>query len=293
MLMLIGLVWLLIFALLGYRRGILRWMISLAALLVAGLVAQPLGSIGAVFVKGALPKLLQPLGGSLVVGLVVFALLDWVLGRPLKRREARREEEGLPKLEAWEKLAGSGFGFFWGLGLMLLIMVGISAAGSSQRAMRQVDQELQQRQEKPEGWQQLKVIPYQEEGLEKWAGAIEQSPFGATVAYLNPVNEKVQKTLTDLAVVTNDRRLFALFCAQPAVIALRDEPKLQELAQDAEVAQLVRSANYRALMDHPKVLAMAQDPEMVKKFRNFPIDEVLKEIRRSSAQSGGFRDSSE
>jgi len=55
----------------------------------------------------------------------------------------------------------------------------------------------------------------------------------------------------------------------------------------------VRSANYRALMDHPKVLAMAQDPEMVKKFRNFPIDEVLKEIRRSSAQSGGFRDSSE
>jgi hypothetical protein len=290
MINLIGLLLVALFAYSGYKRGLVRMFASLLALAVSGLLCQPFNGLGAIFLPASVPKLFAPLGGALVVGIIFFIILDFLIGIPIKKQAVAREEAGLPKVLPWEAYTGLVFGMVWGLGISLLIFCGIAAIGRAQRAVRRSDAMLVYREKHPGPWgtitekelsQVLQVGPPPEQG-EVWAERVEDSFFAPMVDKVNPLDEKMEKTLTDLSVVCNDPQLFTLFQAHPKVQEFMANPVMIGLAQDPQIAESIRAGNYKEVMDNPKIAQVAQDPVLRQKLKELKIDQLLADIREQS-----------
>lgn len=290
MINLLGLLIIAAFAFSGYKRGLVRMFASLLALAVAGLVCQPLAGLGAIPLGSSLPKVLHPLGGALVSGIVLFILFDLLIGIPLKKQAKRREEAGQPKVLPWEAYTGLVFGLVWGFAIVVLIFSGIAAIGRAQRAVRRSEAMVSYRSKHPGPWgtitetdmrQELLVGPPPEKG-EAWAEQVESSVFAPVVDSVNPLDQKVEKTLTDLSVVCNDPQLFVLFQAHPQVQKFMGHPVMVALAQDPQIAESIRAGNYREVMDNPKISQVASDPVLRQQLKDLKIDQLLAEIREQS-----------
>ena len=290
MINLIGLLLIALFAFSGYKRGLVRMFASLLALAVAGLICQPFSGLGAILLPSSVPKVFAPLGGALVAGIFFFLVLDFLIGIPLKKQAKAREEAGDPKVLPWEAYTGLVFGLFWGLGISVLIFSGIAAIGRAQRAVRRSEAMVTYREKHPGPWgtimekdlkQVLEVGPPPEQG-EAWAEQVENSLFAPVVDKVNPLNEKVEKTLTDLSVVCNDPQLFLLFQAHPKVQQFMSNPVMIGLAQDPQIAESIRAGNYKDVMDHPKISQVAQDPVLRQQLKELKIDQLLADIREQS-----------
>ncbi|MFN8607843.1 MAG: hypothetical protein U0931_09940 [Vulcanimicrobiota bacterium] len=290
MINLIGLLLIALFAYSGYKRGLVRMFASLLALAVAGLLCQPFSGLGAIFLPSSVPKVFAPLGGALIIGIIFFIILDFAIGIPIKKQAQAREEAGQPKVLPWEAYSGLVFGMVWGLGISVLIFSGIAAIGRAQRAVRRSDAMVTYRAKHPGPWgtiketelrQVLDVGPPPEQG-EVWAEQVESSFFAPVVDKVNPLNEKMEKTLTDLSVVCNDPQLFAIFQAHPQVQEFMSNPVMVGLSQDPQIAEAIRAGNYKDVMDNPKITQVAQDPVLRQKLKELKIDQLLAEIREES-----------
>ncbi len=290
MINLIGLLLIALFAFSGYKRGLVRMLASLMALAVAGLICQPFSGLGAIFLPSSVPKVFAPLGGALVAGIFLFLVLDFLIGIPLKKQAKAREEAGEPRVLPWEAYSGLVFGMVWGLGISVLVFSGIAAIGRAQRAVRRSEAMVSYREKHPGPWgtimekdlrQVLQVGPPPEQG-EAWAEMVEDSVFAPVVDRVNPLDEKMEKTLTDLSVVCNDPQLFVLFQAHPKVQQFMANPVMISLAQDPQIAESIRAGNYKEVMDHPKISQVAQDPVLRQQLKELKIDQLLAEIREQS-----------
>jgi hypothetical protein len=258
---------------------------ALGALLVAGLLAQPLAPLGALPLGSSVPLMLKPLVGAVIVGLVLFVVFDLLIGIPLGKRTKRREEEGLPKLAPWERSLGLVLGMFWGLGILTLCLAGINAAGHAQRAMRYSDAQMVYREKHPGPWTEIPVTELklaEPQRAEIMSYTIDGSVFAPLVVRVNPIDEKVEKTLADLRVVVNDPELMALFQNNFKVRTLMENQTLQSLARDPEVAAALRAGDYEGLMNNPKIVAVTDDRVLMWRLRELHIDTLLEEIRESS-----------
>lgn len=290
MINLIGLLLIALFAFSGYKRGLVRMFASLLALAIAGLICQPFSGLGAIFLPSSVPKVFAPLGGALVAGIFLFAMLDFLIGIPLKKQAKAREEAGQPKVLPWEAYTGLIFGMIWGLGISVLIFSGIAAIGRAQRAVRRSEAMVTYREKHPGPWgtimekdlkQVLQVGPPPQQG-EAWAELVESSVFAPVVDKVNPLDEKMEKTLTDLSVVCNDPQLFVLFQSHPKVQAFMANPVMIGLAQDQQISESIRAGNYKEVMDHPKISQVAQDPVLRQQLKELKIDQLLADIREQS-----------
>lgn len=282
-----------VFALLGYKRGFLKMVCSLGALLVASILGNLTSGLGGKMVSSQVPGLLQPLVGTLLMGLIWFVIADFLLGRVVKREMDLREDRGEPRIPRWEAITGGVMGAGWGVLFLTVVLAGVSAIGRAQRVVRVSNAEVQYRAQHPGPWVEvsLKELPLMPaEVAETWAGMVEESMLATVVDRVNPLNDQVERTLTDLSVVVNDPGLMVIFMGHPKVQQMMNHPKLQELAQNPEVNGLLQSQDYRALMDHPAILKLARDREIQRELKGFAIDQVLADIRKSSQSLPTERD---
>ena len=154
-----------------------------------------------------------------------------LIGIPLKKQAKAREEAGEPKVLPWEAYSGLVFGMVWGLGISVLIFSGIAAIGRAQRAVRRSEAMVSYREKHPGPWgtilekdlkQVLEVGPPPEQG-EAWADLVESSVFAPVVDRVNPLDEKMEKTLTDLSVGQSAEAVSARLAAAGCGPALRPD----------------------------------------------------------------------
>jgi len=285
MINLIGLLVVVVFAYLGYRRGLVRMAASLIALAVAGIFAQPFGGLGAAILGSSVPLVFRPLAGALLAGIVLFVILDLLINIPVNRQARRRDEAGEPKVLPWEAYSGLFLGAFWGLGILTLCLTGINAIGRTQRAIRHSDAVVTYRAKHPGPWiavQERELVMAAPERAEVVSLLVEESVFAPLVKKVNPIDAKVEQTLGDLSVVCNDPQLFALFQQHPKVQNLMKDELLVGLSQDPEISKAVLEGNHRSLLDHPKIAAVANDRRMIRQLKDFRVDELLAEVREQS-----------
>ena len=280
-LVLVGCIVVLVFALVGYHRGLLRVLTLFVSLLGAGLLASPL----APFVQPVLvrihfvPRTLVPLAGMLVAGLVLFVvfcvLFDWLL----RRRERRREAEKLPRLQLCERLAGAIFGGLWGATLFVLVLAGLHQLAS-------IRQSLDQAGMAPAA-DSKRLIDY-----DSIATAVDASAIAPVVAAANPYDAKLARIIGNLATVTGDPVLLARFQRHPSIAPLLDNPDLLAVARDVEVRNLLDQQRYYDLLDHPKIAALLQNRELVAACRQVDLDAVLVDVVGHASQQAeeGRRD---
>ncbi len=296
---LIGCAVILLFAYLGYRRGLLRILAFFAALLIAGLLAMPLAPFARPLCDGArfIPQTLIPVAAPLAAGLTVFIVFSVVTGWLLRRRERSREAQNLPPTEAWQRLAGALFGALWGVALYILVLAGLHLLGNVERALvaganpppasppREGKPAAQV--EKPAGeprrtQPQVEPATAPDEKQPSRYGAIldqiDASPFAPAVRTVNPAEDKIARIFADLATVTGDDVLLARFQQHPAIHRLTARPELLEVAQDNQIRLLVEEHRYYELLDHPKLAALLKDREFVAECRKVDLAAVLDEV---------------
>ena len=311
MVVLLSLLSLMVFAALGWYRGFISLGVAVLALILAGLLAQPFSFLVSGLVVGlGVPKLLAPAAGSLVMGLILFAVFMLAAARLLKKRKP----EDFP---SWNRPAGAVLGGLWGLALALLVTVGLSVVGRADRAMRQsmaeseIRNEARQRFVKearkevslyragmgPEAFEaEVSAMVAESEKsfeidpselrkrtpagpLDGFLVELKASPMDGLVDSVSPFNEQAEKTLRDLTIVVSDPVLMDRFKNHPKVRQVMQEPKILELSQDKDVARMVLNRDYRELMDHPKLLALAEDSELREAVNRAQLPELLDQIR--------------
>ncbi len=269
----------LLFIFIGYRRGILRILALIGALLLAGLAAIPLGALLLPLVQraGFIPRALMPVAAPLAAGLVVFIVLSGVASWLLSRRELGREAQKLPRSEPWEKLGGAVLGGLWGCTLVVLVVTGLHLLG-------RVDQELTLatgETQKAEAAESVPAAPPRN-AYQQFNQQIDASPLASIVQQVNPSEERISKVFGSLAKVTSDPVLLERFRTHPSIARLTDLPQLKAVAQDPEIQGLLQNRQYYALLDDPKLAALLQDKALVEECRKVDLETVLAEVQQRS-----------
>lgn len=132
MITLIGCVVVLLFLAIGYRRGVLRILSFIVALLLTGLVTLPLARVLAPLFDGwhLIPRSLAPLAALIAGGFIIFLIISMIFGWLLTRREQGRNAQGLPVTGTWERYGGAVLGALWGGGLYALVLTGLHLLGT-------------------------------------------------------------------------------------------------------------------------------------------------------------------
>lgn len=246
----------------GWRRGVLRHGMSVAALLVAG-------GIGWIFawMTGFAADRIVPLpypGGRLIFGLVA-ALAFYFAAVALSSLLFKRTSQQPPGLKRlFYGAGGAFFGLIFGL---LMLWGGVSI-------FRTLGAVAEARQTAPGDAE---------------AVAMEESPgenaTGGLVDKVDIVPANVYGLITKLMRVTQSPAAAARFFAYPQTQQLLAQPKIMQLIADPAVAGAASEGNYLALLTSPKLAEAASDPEVQQFFGGFDLEKALDYALQESAPS--------
>lgn len=273
----------LIFAIAGYFRGMLRILSAFVSLLIAALLARPLSSFFESMVKtlGWIPRSLVPLGALLAAGIAVFLIVFIIAEFLIGRRKRKRLERDLPPMNSWERLGGVVLGGLWGFALTMLLFVGIDAIGQIERTLINASTATTMQTSKPANHPSKKASTIEGQFTALKDG-VNRSFFGPFVREVTPVDEEVSRTFQDLAVVLGDPDLLEKFETDPAVARFTKDPRFIAVAQDEEIQRDIQNSNFYALLDNEKIAALLNEKDLFQDLKQVDMRAILRRLIEKS-----------
>ncbi len=269
---LLGFVAVVVFATLGYSRGIYRILATFISFFLAAILAKTFSLLllGLVSGSGIIPKSLVPLAGQIIAGIILFILFYFVAGRILKIREARREKLKKPRMATGERISGALLGTAWGLFLFLFILTGIHLIGNVEEVLTQPPKSKME--------EEIKTQPSSEGKFVTAKKQIEASAFGLIVKKADPVDEKIKGIFQNLTIVVNDPRLYENFKNHPDIERFTKDPRILALAKDEQIQRQLRERQYFELLDNPKIASLLNDEALISELKKVDLEKILKEV---------------
>jgi hypothetical protein len=260
-LLFIGVVFLVFEAWRGWRAGVIRAGLNLAAILVSSLV----GYLAAQIAVGLFGGLTTPPGfvaGAIVgggLGLVVF-LLIWLVGVLLFKRTA--QHGGLMKV-LWGG-GGAVFGLLLGLfvlwsGITIVRGLGAFAEGQAETATRKNAK-----------------APPAAGGLVTLKESLELGKAGEFFQSVDVVPKEMYDIIAQVSQVVSDQDAMLRFIEYPGIQELMQNPKITALLSDPAVLAAAEKRNFIALMGNKSLIAAAEDPELGSQIRKIDLQAALK-----------------
>jgi len=234
----------------GYRRGPLRQLAGLIALLIASLagwlVGGPLGL--AALADSSVPWLLRESTGMLAVGLLVWLIaLAWLWRAG--RRPAGAEEAENP---VWGAVVGCWTGLI-NAGVLLLLLTAWA------------------------GWVEMLSDP--EFADRHWAVRVRQDlaelPGTGMLRDATPWPEAWQRVAQKARRVLTNPEASRRLMEQDAIRALATHPTFYTAWGDPEVKRLLRVGRFSEAMAHPKVKPLLNDEEFQRRLLNTDLEVAL------------------
>ncbi len=269
---LLGFVAVVVFAILGYSRGIYRILATFISFFLAAILAKTFSLLllGLVSESGIIPKSLVPLAGQIIAGIILFIFFCFLAGRILKIRVARREKSGKPRMATGERISGALFGTAWGLFLFLFILTGIHLIGNVEEVLIQPP--------KSEMEEEIKAPTASDGKFVTAKKQIEASVFGPIVKKTDPVDEKIKGIFQNLTIVVNDPRLYENFKNHPDIERFTNDPRIQALSRDEQIQRQLQERRYFELLDNPKITSLLNDEALISELKNVDLGKILEEV---------------
>jgi len=247
----------------GWRVGVARQLVNMAALMLA---------YGAAIVSGRLATpLLRPLGypdvltsvvaGSVFGGLVYVAVTK--LGVKLFQRTG---EQKLRLKWLGFGAGGSALGFASALVTVWLSVFAIRCLGTVAEAEVKLANS-------PEAQRQGMVPSALAIELADFKHSLDSGPAGAVINETQP--DHIYLILNKMAEVISSVNSMQRFVAYPGTKVLSQNPKIVALQQDPEIARQVVHRNFMALLGNPKIVAALNDPGLEEMVRSFELEKAL------------------
>jgi hypothetical protein len=246
----------------GWRRGVVRHGVSVAALAAAG-------GIGWIFswmtgwVADRVMPFPSPVGRvvcGLAAGLAFYAAC--VVLSSLLFKKTSQQRSGLVRL-----VYGTG-GAVCGLVFGLLILWGGLSIFRTLGAVAEA---------RPAAPGDRPLVAIKE--------SLESGATGGVVARVDPVPSNVYAIITKLLRVTQSPGATARFLSYPPTQQLLLQPKLAGLFTDPSVAAAASDGNYFSLLTNPKLAEIASDPGVQESFKGFELEKALDYALQESAPS--------
>ena len=267
----------------GWRLGLLRQLMRLAALVVAYVAA---------FFGG---RLLVPITRSLfkmpdfVVSAVVGALLAFVayavvssLGTILFKRTGEQDSRIVQLIYGF---AGAIVGLFFGFFTLWLIVVSVRAVGAV------ADAEVHSRSPTVHGTPD--PISHAVEVRRRFLGdgadqpaafaasvarlknSLELGALGNAVKQMDPISQKSYDTLTEVAVVFSNPERARRFLSFPSARELSEHPKIVALRDDPEISEMIAQKRFLDLLRDQRIIEAANDPALAERIKKFDLQAAL------------------
>lgn len=256
----------------GWRLGLVRQLVRLAAVLAA----YAAGLFGGRLLLPVLRRLLHApdLALSLVSGailaLLVYAVITGV-GAILFKKTSQ-QTVGMVRLVYGA--TGAVLGIFFGLFSVWLIVVGIRATGALASA------EVHSGITPPAGNRSPAARPAATPpplvaSLAKLKNSLELGSLGDVVKGVDVVPATIYQALGKLGAVVSDPRCAARFISYPGAQRLTENPHILALRDDPEIIDLVQRQRFLELLQNPKLIEALNDPQLEAEVKSFDFQKAL------------------
>lgn len=260
----------------GWRLGVVRAALSLAALVGAGLAGWFGGKIAAYTLDPLVPW--SPLATGIVAGLllalVVYAAL--ILASAILFKRTGHQGSGIVRL-----VYGIGGAFVGLLIGLVFVWAGISAIrGFGALAEARLPDPAAQTPP-PSGSQRLAT---EVAGLKR---SLEQGGSGRIVESVDPIPTNVYELITRVALLSNDEEAMLRFLEYPGVEELLQHPRIAALGAEPKISDAAMRRDYTTLLSSPLLYQALADRDLVEKIQAMDLLQALDFALNAPAASGG------
>ncbi len=284
---LIGILLIGLIVIVGYMRGIFRILIAFLSLLLSAILAKPLSFMLSWLINKIdfIPLALKPFATLLATGILLFLIFLFIGNALISIRERKREEEGVPKIPAWERIGGAFLGGIWGIFLVVIIFTGFEIIGNFEEASARISSGIKTRYEKDNFLERdFSDLKRNQKDSKGSFGAlrekVQSSLFAPLVKEINPFDERISKIFENLITVISDPDLLQKLREHPEISHLIENPKLIEVAEDEEIKKALDSSDIYGLLNNPKIANLTKDKELIDELKRIDIERILEEILR-------------
>jgi Colicin V production protein len=267
----------------GWRLGLLRQLMRLAALLAAYAAAFFGGRLLLPIARPVLKMpdfVLSALGGA-TLAFVAYAVVS-SMGAILFKRTGEQDSR-IAKLVYG--FAGAIVGLFFGFFALWLIVVSIRAVGAvadaqvrSRSAIVHASRDATshalevRRRFLGDGNEQSAALPA---SLARLKNSLELGALGNAVKQMDPVSQKSYDTLAKLAAVFSNPERARKFLSFPGARELSEHPKIVALRDDPEISDMVAQRRFLDLLQDRRIIDAANDPALADRIRKFDFHAAL------------------
>ena len=266
----------------GWRLGLLRQLIRLAALLAAyaaffgGKLLVPLARP---FFK--MPDLVLSALGGTALAFVVYATLSGI-GAILFKRTGEQDSRIVQLIYG---ISGAVVGLFFGVFALWLIVVSVRAVGAVADA--QVRNRAATGHASPDATSQALEVRRRFLGdgneqsapfavsLARLKTSLELGRVGNAIKQTDRVSQESYDTLTKVTAVFCDPERARRFLSVPGAREISENPKIVALRDDPEISAMIAQRRFFDLLQDQRIIDAANDPAIANRIKKFDLQRAL------------------
>ena len=270
----------------GWRLGILRQLVRVAAVILAYAAAFFGGSLVVPFIRPlvSMPDIVLSALAGAILALLVYATVAG-LGSILFKRTA---QQGSGAVRLLYGLTGAFVGLLFGAFFIWLLLIGIRSLGSiaeaqvQARPVRDPDNSTRQYSSADRAPSAVRLDPDSLTLLlARLKNSVELGTAGDFIKKTDAMPDGVYQTLTDAGVILANPETAQRFLSYPGAVELSEHPKIVALRNDPEITEIIRDGRMWELLGHPKIIAAANDPDLSARVKRFDLKTALEYAKKN------------
>jgi membrane protein required for colicin V production len=262
----------------GWRLGLMRQLVRVAALATAYAAAFYCGRLVVPLLRSFLkmPDIVLSILGGALLALAIYASIT-SLGMIFLRRTGQQNASLLRLIYA---ISGAAIGLFFGAFLFWMIVVSVRAIGAL------ADAQLRGLSNSSEaGLHAFEVrrhsLPAREEGstlaasLTRLKNSLELGAIGNAITRTDPVPSKAYEMLGKVGNVFSNPESAQKFLTFPGAHELSEHPKIVALRDDPEISDMIAQRRFLDLLQDQRIIDAANDPALASQIKKFDLQKAL------------------
>jgi colicin V production protein len=267
----------------GWRLGLLRQLMRLAALVVAYAAAFFGGRLLVPITRSFLKMpdfVLAALGGA-TLAFVAYAVVSST-GTILFKRTGEQDSRTVQLIYGF---AGAIVGLFFGFFALWLIVVSVRAVGAVADA--QIRSQSATVRPGPDATSHALEVRRRFLGdgneqsaafaasLARLKNSLELGRFGNAVKQMDPVSQTSYETLAKATAVFSSPERARRFLSFPGARELSEHPKIVALREDPEISEMIAQRRFLDLLQDQRIIDAANDPRLADRIKEFDFQRAL------------------
>jgi len=244
----------------GWRLGLMRQLVRVAALAMAYTAAFYCGRLVVPLLRSFLkmPDIVLSILGGALLALAIYASIT-SLGMIFLRRPGQQNASLLRLIYA---ISGASIGLFFGAFLFWIIVVSVRAIGALAEVRRH-------------------SLPAREEestlaaSLTRLKNSLELGAIGNAITRTDPVPSKAYEMLGKVGNVFSNPESAQKFLTFPGAHELSEHPKIVALRDDPEISDMIAQRRFLDLLQNQRIIDAANDPALREQIKKFDLQGAL------------------